>query len=224
MRGSVAEEELPEAIQPVSEGSQVPALHEDKEDAGSGTKAKMGGALAASAFFAIVSLGFILAKPTLVRSMPQAAPIYEAIGIEAPLPGYGIVFDKLHAEGAGVQGGVEVVHISGTLINLTSDTQGVPMISAAFLDEDDTTLSHFYIHPPVDHLDTEGQESFTAQAQNPHPQARKILFSLVLSMEGQEGSYSNAHEPEHQPAPSEDAHHEEDVHHEEKPTHGDSHH
>lgn len=172
------EQEVPESIQPRPETHGVPAVH-DEEDSESG--GAVGGAIAASVFFVLLTAVFLFMKPVIIQSIPGAMPIYEMIGAEMDAPGTGIVFDKLQARVAAKDEGAELVDITGRLINLTPQDQSMPMIRAEFLDSDDVVLSQFMIQPPSPDILGEGMMDFAATLENSNPAAERIKLSLSLT-------------------------------------------
>lgn len=177
-------QDVPESIQPIPEGSSVPAIKEDYDAKKSG--GVIGGIIAGAAFFGAVTGALIFAQPYIVNALPQSASLYKAIGIDVKLPGYGIVFDKLNAAVKDNGHGGSVIEITGNMINLTSENQYVPMIRGAYLDVMGDEIAHFYIEPPVSKIEAEAQSEFSAVMDHAYPDAQRVVLSFALSVRDSE--------------------------------------
>lgn len=168
-----APQEIPDAVKPLPKGSNVPALKPDAEEAGK--TGAIGGAIAAALVFLAVSAGVLFAGKDIVRLWPQSHIVFQTLGIAAPLPGEGLVFDRMHASAA-PDGKLA---ISGAVINLGAVTAGVPMMAVDLRDTDGKVLSRVLIEPPQKSIKPEDSMTLSATLDDA-PDASEVFIRFAL--------------------------------------------
>src|SRR5690606_23440139 len=110
--------EIPESVKPVPEGSSVPALPGGEDRPPMNFMPLVTGYGAAAAVLALVIGLAILLKDPLYRAWPATALFYDLAGVETPLPGEGLIIERLAARAMAGPHGADDLTIKGSIINL----------------------------------------------------------------------------------------------------------
>lgn len=178
---SVQIDDVPDAVRPVAddEGSRMPVIRDDdsSKSGGSLMPALVGYACAAMVFL-LIAFVLVLAKRQVLQIWPASAAIYQLAGIEVPVPGEGLVFDKVTLTAEDGDGGT-VYTVRGQIINLKPYTERVPMIEAELLDADNTVVDRWNIESPVLSLAAESAETFEALYISKTQNAEQLRLGFV---------------------------------------------
>ncbi len=128
-------------------------LHDSKFN--NDSKSKPLGYGVAALFFVFTLILLLINSSYFLSKYPSTNAFYTMFGINLEIPGKGLVFDGLVAEDNG-----ETITVSGRIINLESETVNVPVIEASLNNGAGDSLSQWYIQPPQDNIDGEGDISF----------------------------------------------------------------
>ncbi len=119
-------EPIPEGVRPIPEGSSVPVINQAASRAPLGRDA-MNGFLAAAAFFILISGTLVMMRSAVVQAWQPSALLFEIVGLPVPVPGEGLVFDKVVAA-VGKDG--KTLTLKGNVINLRGHESPLPGIQA----------------------------------------------------------------------------------------------
>ncbi len=93
------------------------------------------GVAAAALVFLFFSTILVFMREGIVRSWPPSAMVFEMAGFEIPVPGEGLIFDRVKAVTDFDQHGNEIIEIEGKIINLRDKSVKLPKIQARLMDE-----------------------------------------------------------------------------------------
>ena len=145
-----AEEPIPEGVMPDPDDVALPALPEDVMTDGAGDKSypRTMGALGAAAVFLLIGGAMYALHQPLVRLWPPASYLYELGGLKAPLPGEGLIFDKLTATVTLAADGGRLLTIEGSIVNLKDHEIEIPPVQTTLLLEGGRTFDSWQQEPP----------------------------------------------------------------------------
>lgn len=118
----------------------------------------------ATGFFVVMLIaltGLGLYQKELINQWPASYSLYNYAGLAEALPGEGLVFDKLQADIAEMNGR-KVLTIEGAIINLSSRAVTVPAVRANILGGSGPDTI-FIIKPPEAEIEPEATMPFSAQ-------------------------------------------------------------
>lgn len=99
------------------------------------------------AIFAVL----IIARGPVIEIWPNSLAIYQAIGLEDPIPGEGLVFEDLKATTSYNAQGVEILRLTGTIRNLRNYPVRVPGLRFALRRADNSEVETWsYPSPKAD--------------------------------------------------------------------------
>jgi len=136
----------------------------------------MAGYGAALLVFLLIFGALYIAKDAVFRAYPASAVLYSMIGVEFAVPGEGLVFDSVQVTHSTQNGKIA---IEGTVINLTPESQNVPLIEAALVDDKNRAVERWYIETPFENIEGEGAEFFNVHYA---PVTQNDTQSLSLSL------------------------------------------
>ncbi len=125
------------------------------------------------ALFALLAYLF---RAQIVERFPGAAPIYQAIGLEANASGLEI-YDIITRYGNNE--GVQVLFVSGKIKNFDRKTRDVDMIKLSFKNQAGEVLNSWVVEPPQTTLKPGKTIKFTSQYPNPPIDAVKLAPEFV---------------------------------------------
>lgn len=202
------EEDIPESLK---SGPDEDMIAIDPKNSGKFnlSKASLAGYGGAILLFILILITAILIRPMIVTSFPGANSFYALIGIKPAVPSKSILFHEIITTTKG-----DVLHVRGSLINLSKNTVAVPMIAVIQLDKDGHEVMLNIIPPPVPELKAEETRAFEFKQQREESTV-EVKLSLTLKEDKktahEEASHSeepahNSHDakasPAHAPAPS----------------------
>lgn len=172
-------EDIPEGVKPIPEGSALPALPDEEYQEYSYPSETTIGYMAAAGVFALTFAVLLALHQPVVTAWPASAAFYEVLGMKMPVAGEGLVFDNLTAKAALEETGEEKIILEGRIINLTKNTQKVPMIEASLRSPEGKILERWIIAPPQDSVKGEKSLSFS-KAYNSKGNAENINVRFIL--------------------------------------------
>jgi len=160
-------EPIPKSVQPIREGSSVPALpgHEDDDEEKGSFKAIAGGYAAAAAVFLIVFGLFLVMKNQVYAAWPATALVYNLAGSEVPVKGQGLIIDRLSATTMTDEQGILILNLQGQIINLQSSENDVPALRATLLDKAGEKIESWLVYPKQ--RTVEGENSLVFKSEYP---------------------------------------------------------
>lgn len=167
-------EPIPESVRPVPQGSSLPVPKDERDEANDQRGGNVAGAVLAALLFVAVSAGLIFSNKQIAMLWPQSHVAYKLVGITTPLPGVGLVFDRLEAQA--LEDGS--LFLSGVILNLTHQGTKVPMMEAVLRDARGEDLSRMFIEAPADYIEAEGALPFEAKLEDDEA-AREIFLRLT---------------------------------------------
>lgn len=153
------------------------------------TKARKTKILWALAGFAVVFIPIVgvmgLAQESVVRGWPASYALYKALGIEKPVEGEGLAFEKIQAKLVRNDNGSIFLNVHGRILNLKSEDRVIPPIQAVLKDEKGGDLDTWAIKPPASTIKAEGMLSFTAETAFTHEQAVSLHLKFAPGLVGE---------------------------------------
>lgn len=186
---------IPEAIKPrvdvenddgdgddFTRSKHVPAFPEDVRKQ-KGIGGYVGFAAAFILFCAV--LGYVLAsKDAMIEKWPASAGFYQLVGFDIAVAGEGLIIEKAEARIVN-QEGVDVLLVSGTILNLKSDPVLLPKI-VAILKSSKTGESEVVAlnitSPMKKSLDAGASYKFTAEYKNPSKDVDSVNISFAVQL------------------------------------------
>lgn len=227
-------EPIPESVMPIPEGSDLPAIMEDVVPTESVVKAShpraLGYAAAAVVFFAIGGALYALHDP-IVKIWPPAALVYEMAGLVSPLPGEGLIFDRVSAVVTPNENGANILNIDGFVVNLTSDPIDMPKIHTTLNLDGGNISDSWQLDAPENSVPPHSEVQFRTSYPEIQNDVKEVTVSFrlfekkpaVLSKESDEGAGHEGSDEAAESAPDpahESAHESPSQHGEEHPAPG----
>lgn len=161
------EDDIPESVKPIPEGSNVPAFAKDVvRRAPPSLQARLTGYATALTFFALVIAAGLFYRGTITNLWPPAALIYEMAGMPIILEGRDLVMESLSAQVIKNEEGVEILILKGRVINLTAQSVDVPPMRALLRSTNGDDGEGWIIDPPVDSVEPGASFAFTSDYPN----------------------------------------------------------
>ncbi|NCO03039.1 MAG: hypothetical protein GW903_02470 [Alphaproteobacteria bacterium] len=175
----VPEQDIPDSVKPLPEGSNVPAFRATTDDKSKNKGAKIAAVLLALILFGVFAGYSVLFKSRVLAVFPQAAALYIMAGIDVPIMGDGLIIEKASAIVQTVKD-QEVLVIKGNVLNLKETRLKVPQIIVTLRDEAGNNGEIFMIEPRVTLVNPGGTFDFTAEFKN--PPAGAVSANLTFEM------------------------------------------
>ena len=153
---------IPEAIKPVPEGSNVPAMPEDVIARETGLQAKLTGYGAALLLFVAVIGAGLIYKNQIITAWPPSALIYNLAGFPADLKGEGLIVETLSATIMKDEEERDILILKGKVTNLSDKTLHIPQMMAVLRSTNGEDGQNWIIDPPVDQVKPQASFSFTS--------------------------------------------------------------
>lgn len=122
--------------------------------------------------------GFFLAKDAVLGIWPGAESIYEMVGMGAPELGAGLEIAVDASERDNVDG-VDLLRLTGSIINLTDQAQPVPLVRVSAADQAGEEVQFVVVEADQTEVAPGGTVSFTAEMRNLVPTARSINVTFT---------------------------------------------
>lgn len=150
----------------------------DGSDDDDGLSAQKKGKLGSVLLGLVVVLGLIggglyMARSQVVRLLPQAEPLYAALGIPVDALGVGLRFNDVTSERL-VRDGTDTLVVRGFIANTTDTPRDVPYLRLALFDATDAVVQDMVAEPPQLSLDGGATTGFRIQLENPSAAARRF--------------------------------------------------
>lgn len=173
------EQEIPDSVKPLPEGSNVPAFRVPSDDKPRKKGAKIAAILLAVMLFSAFVGYVVLFKNRVLAVFPQSAAIYNMVGIDVPLMGDGLIIEKASAIIQTIKN-EEVLVVKGNVLNLKETRLRVPHIIVTMRDEAGENGEVYTIEPRVTLVNAAG--SFDFSAEFPNPPADAVSVNLTFEM------------------------------------------
>ena len=135
------------------------------------------GGYGAAILCALLIFGFVLLlSGPIAYAVPGMRNLYGVVGMDLPVPGTGLEFDKVVLKTQPIDVDKEHIYIEGNIINLTSKDLDVPKMVVELKSEEGDIVSRFLVAPPEDHLAAEAIMVFQAEYENDD---KMIAFATV---------------------------------------------
>lgn len=123
--------------------------------------------------------GLYLLQDEVITRFPQAAKIYEDLGLRAKIVGAGLAFRNIDSERV-MQGDSEVLTVRGVIANMTERSRDVPTLHLVLYDGD-RIVQEKIVQPPQSSLDGRANIGFvlTLDAPDPHATRFEVTFIAV---------------------------------------------
>lgn len=170
-------ESIPESVKPLKDVPPAPQL--SQASLPPSAKGRLAG-YAAAAVAVILAVGIsIPMRESVVQTWPSAIVLYDALGLETPLPGEGLAIDQVHATVAPNDKGIRVVKIEGRIINLKSHAVNVPQIRASLKLPDGRESEGWIVPKPKDKMAAQEEMQFSTTYPEPSGGVKGATIKFV---------------------------------------------
>ncbi len=169
---------------------------------------------AGAVVFVLIFLMLIALRSPITQTVPAAQGFYNIFGMDVPVSGKTLVFDRIKAEVIEDDQQEQKVVVEGHIINLSAKETTVPMIEATLKDAQGDAVKTWLIEPPVASLKGYAQSAFHVEYPG-HPLATDLHVRFVLGARkaktvSEGGDNIHAHKPADDTHPSDGATHQEE--------------
>lgn len=138
-------EAIPEGVLPIPEGSSVPTVKGFRFPWRFDRAAINGLGAACVILLLIVGAAVVLRAPIVTAWQPAALP-FETAGIAPPVPGEGLIFDRVEAVARPGPDGSYTLALTGNVINLHAREAVLPRIRATLRDKDGMSADSWIVN------------------------------------------------------------------------------
>jgi predicted Zn finger-like uncharacterized protein len=147
------------------------------------TRSRSGGGLGTVLVLLVVVLAavggaLVYFQDKVIAVVPEAAPVYQTVGLRSESVGAGLIFRNYSSERP-VQDGNEVLIVRGIIANTTDKQRDIPMLRLVLFDKADGKLQEKVVRPPAASLDAGGTVGFRIALDQPNPEA--VRFELTFT-------------------------------------------
>ena len=175
--GSVGEP-IPEGVRPIPEGSSVPAhIGNDVYE----LRGRLGGYVAAAAVFLFIMGGIYTFRDAVMEQFPPSKVVYEMAGVTVLPPMAGVIFDQVEAKTQYNDQGVEVLSVTGQIINLRAQQQSLAPIRVSLRVSGEETLRDWVIEPPSETIGPEETLAFDTTYPDIPVEAKEVNVQFTLA-------------------------------------------
>ncbi len=197
-------EPIPESVKPVPEGSEVPALSTRVIDIKEGVQGRWTGYAGALGVFAL-GLGLMIAlHGPVTKVWPASAALYSIMGIETHISGEGLIFDNVAAAIKETEEGMNVLALSGTILNLSPEPASVPFLQASLIGKDGETVDSWLVETAERTVEGNSETTFQAFYPKVPHDVREVNVRLLA---GDAISQNPEHKSEPEPSHEDGAQH-----------------
>jgi len=170
---AVPVEPAPEFIapRPIPPGSNLPAIWRKRRRGG------LGWAVLALLVAAVV-FGGLLARERIVAEWPEAAELYNAIGIATAMPEQGLVVRNVSSRRI-LDNGEELLVVEGEVANLSTETRDLPPLRGALRDARQHDVQEWTFTVSEAKLAAGGVVTFSTTLKNPASEATEVSITLA---------------------------------------------
>jgi len=158
-------EPIPESVKPIPEGSDLPAIAEPPPPRPPRDYRALAGYAAAAGVFLLIAAALFALRGPVADAWPPAVKLYELAGIPMPVPGQGLILDRVSAVRAADETGGNMLNIEGVVVNLKNHDIDVPPLRIALRNAKGEVFDSWKIDPPLRSLS--GGEDVGFQATYP---------------------------------------------------------
>lgn len=116
-------------------------------------------------------------RDTVIRMVPAIAPVYEMIGLAAPL-GDGLKIDNVSSERTS-EDNVDFLVVSGDISNISDSDKMVPLIKAMMVDSNGVEIQSVVQEPSAAMIPSGETLSFSVTIEEPSPLARRLEVTFA---------------------------------------------
>ncbi len=132
----------------------------------------------------VLGAGYFL-RDTVQELVPQSKPIYEMIGIGEPL-GTGLEFQDVRSQRS-TEGEVDVLNVTGTVVNISDSPRDVPMIRVSLLSGEKEEIQFLNLTPDMAQIPPGEKMDFKGVVMDPAATARRLEVTFTEPEEMPEG-------------------------------------
>lgn len=156
--------------------SKIPSLRKKQKKGGS-VVGKVVAVMAAILVGGIVA-GAIVAREEIVKQWPDAAGLYEMIGLEAEPIGAGLTINKPNSDRV-LENGKDVLVVTAQISNVTDQPRPVPHIRVALFNAGNEEVQAIVVAPVAQQVAPGETLNFTARLVEPAATARRLEVTFV---------------------------------------------
>ncbi len=132
----------------------------------------------------VLGAGYFL-RDTVQELVPQSKPIYEMIGIGESL-GTGLEFQDVRSQRS-TEGEVDVLNVTGTVVNISDSPRDVPMIRVSLLSGEKEEIQFLNLTPDMAQIPPGEKMDFKGVVMDPAATARRLEITFTEPEEMPEG-------------------------------------
>ena len=175
-------EPIPEIIQPIPEGSSVPAVNGAPVSLISflTSRESLNGILTAMAIVAVIAAGLLVMRVPVVGVWAPSALVFEKMKIPVPVPGAGLIFDRVTAKAVPDEAGHYTLTLSGNVINLKAEATKMPSIRATLRESEAQPGDSWIVVMDEAVIEAEETVPFTSTYENLPDVMKEVNIQFVL--------------------------------------------
>lgn len=157
-----------DSVNSLEEDSDLPVLAQDVIPPERKIKFQPGmptGLMAAVFTGVLVMTGLLMFREPVGKLWPDSIALYDALGLTGPIPGEGLVFENLTATTSYNAEGVEILRVTGDVVNIRSFPVDVPGLQFTLRREDGSEVERWSYPSP--NADIPAQQSIPLTATYP---------------------------------------------------------
>ena len=173
-----AGEPIPEGVRPIPEGSSVPAhIGGDVYE----LRGRISGYMTAAVVFVVIMGGIYAFRDAVMHKFPPSKVVYEMAGVTILPPMAGVIFDQIEAKTQYNDQGVEVLSVTGQIINLRAQQQSLAPIRVSLRVSGEETLRDWVIDPPSETIGPEETLAFDTTYPDIPVEAKEVNVQFTLA-------------------------------------------
>jgi len=137
--------------------------------------------MASILLFLLIGGGLIVMRTMVVQIWPPSALLYEVTGLKIPVPGEGLIFDRVKASAVADSNGTSTLTVEGAVINLRAQKSALPRIRATLLGDGGLTETSWIIPVSENEIAPETTIPFTATFTDVPESAKEVNVRFVLN-------------------------------------------
>ena len=125
-----------------------------------------------------MGVGGYLARAVIVEIVPQTKTVYDMIGLDTGVLGDGLEIQNVQSSRA-TESGIDILLVSGTIMNIVTETAPVPLVQAILLDGEGVELQSVVQEPIQTELAPGTSIDFTIRIDEPSPLSRRMEVTFA---------------------------------------------
>ena len=138
----------------------------------------MVGWIALAAIVVVILGGGIFAKQEITSYWPEAESLYMLLGLEADMPGAGLLLRNV-TSARGEDDGIATLVVRGEVVNISDEIQDVPGLRAILRDANENDIQQWSVAAQERRLLPGESTSFESSLKNPPEDAARLSITFA---------------------------------------------